>query len=141
MSKTNFRTIHDQTDLSQTTPLCFQPLACNRLIPFSNIDGWVVQETAQAASDAHQLCRPWNLPGYPAQIHRATLVDPYNQPDKVPLLGNSLAWPQFTNSSHPSMIEFVDRHSASPSVRFRGRNLIYSVLHADQHLFTKLSGR
>jgi hypothetical protein len=57
------------------------------------------------------------------------------------LLRNPLFWSQFTNPSHPSMIEFVDRHSAAPGVRFLGRSLLYPVLPADQHLFTKLSGR
>jgi hypothetical protein len=38
------------------------------------------------------------------------------------------------------MIEFVDRHSTAPVFRFLGRSLLYSVLRADQHLFTKLSG-
>lgn len=75
------------------------------------------------------------------KMYQAAFVDPYDHPDEVPSLCNSLAWSQFTNSLHPSMIEFVDRHSTAPVFRFRGGNLLYSVLHADQHLFTKLSGR
>jgi hypothetical protein len=39
------------------------------------------------------------------------------------------------------MIEFVDRHSTAPVFQFLGRNLLYSVLRADQHFFMKLSGR
>jgi hypothetical protein len=141
MPKTNLRTIHDQTDLSQTTPLGFQPLARNWLVPFTHTNGRVVYKAVQPPGDAQQLRRARNLPGDLAQMYRATFVDPYDQPDKVTLLGNSLIWSQFTNSLHPSMIEFVDRHLAGPSVRFRGGNLMYSVLPADQHLFTKLSGR
>jgi hypothetical protein len=39
------------------------------------------------------------------------------------------------------MIEFVDRHSTAPGIRFLGRSLLYPFLHADQHFITKLSGR
>ena len=139
MPKTNFRTIHDQTDLSQTIPLRFQPLTCNRLIPFTHTNSRVIHKAVQPPGDAQQLCRARDLPGDLAQMYRATFEDPYDQPDKVPLLRNSLIWPQFTNSLHPCMIEFVDRHSTAPVFRFLGRNLIYSVLRADQHFFTKLS--
>ena len=140
MSKANFRSIHDQTYLTQATPLGLQPLARNRLVPFTYTDGWIVQKAAQAPGDAHQLRRARNLPCNPAQVNRAAFVNPYKQPDKVAYLGNSLTWPQFTNSLHPSMIEFVDRHLASPGVRFLGRSLLYPVFPADQLLFTKLSG-
>ncbi|MFA5873540.1 MAG: hypothetical protein WC832_06215 [Anaerolineales bacterium] len=44
MSKANFRTIHDQTDLSQTMSLSLQPLVRYWLIPFPDTNGWIVQE-------------------------------------------------------------------------------------------------
>src|SRR5271157_42643 len=141
MSKTDFGTIHDQTDLSQTAPLGLQPVLRDRSVPFPDIDRRVIQKTAQTPGSAHQFRLARDLPGDPAQIHRMTLIDTDHQPHKVSYLRDSLVRPQFTNSLHPVMIEIVDRHSTAPVVRFLGRSLLYSVLRADQHLFTKLSGR
>ena len=118
MSKTNFRTICDQADLSQTVPLGLQPLARNRLVPFSNADCRVIQKTAQTPGDAQQFRCARNIPGDLAQMHRTTFVEPNPQPDKVAHLGYSLAWSQFTNSPHLCIIELVDRHWITPFLKW-----------------------
>src|SRR3990172_8268560 len=83
MSKTNFRAIHNQTDLSQALPLGLQPFPRNRLIPFTHLDreSWrsapisIIQKTVQPSGDAHQLGRAGYLASNLAQMHRATLVN------------------------------------------------------------------
>src|SRR3989304_232769 len=114
MSKTNFRAIYNQTDLSQAMPLGLQPFTRNRLIPFTHPDRRIIQKTAQPSGDAHQLGWAGNL----AQMHRATLVDPDHQPDKVTHLRDPLTRSQFTNPSHPGIIELVDRHGVTPILKW-----------------------
>src|SRR5664279_6095168 len=103
MSKTNFRSIHDQTDLSETLPLGLQPVLRNRLVPLPDIDCRVIQKTTQTSSGTHQLRRTRNLDRNLAQSNRMTLKDPNHQPHKVPYLRNPLVRSQFTNSLHPVM--------------------------------------
>lgn len=118
MSKTNFRAIHNQTDLSQAMPLGLQPWMCNRLIPFTRSDRRIIQETIQPSGDDHQLGWAGYLAGNLAQMHRATLVYPDHQPDKVTHLSDPLTRSQFTNSSHPGIIELVDRHGVTPFLKW-----------------------
>src|SRR5665648_432006 len=110
MSITNFRTIHDQTDLSQTTPLGLQPLLCDRPVPIPDTDGRIIQEAAQTTSQAYLLCPSGYLPGYLAEVNRTAFINTNHQPHKVADLGDPGFRLQFTNLMHPSIIEGVDRH-------------------------------
>ena len=89
-------------------------------------------EDAQSSGDAQQLRRAGDLPSNLAQMHRAALVDPYNQPDEVAHLRNSLTSSQFTNLLHPSMIELVDRHWVAPFRKMVTQNQFYWRSRADQ---------
>ena len=79
---------------------------------------WILEkETAQPFRSAYRLRRSWDLPGDLAQVDRMALINSYQQPDKVPHLGDPLFGSQFTNLVHPSMIESVDRHWVTPFIK------------------------
>src|SRR5512140_591409 len=122
MIETNFRSIHDQPDLSQSLCLGLQPLASDRLVPLSHPHGRVLQETAHTLGGAHEQSRARDLAGDLAHMHRTTFIDANHQPNEVPNLGNSLVWPQFTNSSQPSIIEAVGRHEDPPFLELFPQN-------------------
>jgi hypothetical protein len=117
MTKTNFRAIHNQTDLSQALPLGLQPFPRNRRIPFPYSDRRIVQETTQPSGNAYRFGWAGDLAGNLAQMHRATLVNPDHQPDEVTHLRDPLTRSQFTNSAHPGIIERVGRHGISPCIK------------------------
>ena len=110
MSKTNFRAIHDQTDLTQATPLDMQPSLGNRLVSLPDPDGRVIQEAAQTPGQTNQLRRAGDLPDNLAQVDRATFINADHQPNKVTDLWYPGLRLQFTNLPHPRFIAMVDRH-------------------------------
>jgi hypothetical protein len=140
MSKTNFRSFHDQTDLTQTVPLGLQPLLCDRQVPFPNIDRHIIQKAAQTPGQAYLLCSSGNLPGNLAKVNRAAFINTNHPPNKVADPGYSGFRLQFANLVHPSIIEAVDRHWATPGIKwFRQTNFIGQSVPVNSSFF-KLSG-
>lgn len=137
MPGTNLGALHDQTDLAQVTELCCQPLPGDRFIPIPNSDGSVFQETFQTLDGAQEFGFAGYFASDPAQGHRAALVDPDQQPDKVADLGDPLPWAQFQNSLNPGMILAVDRHGSPPNEVFWQINFTWSPP-ADQLFFVKV---
>ena len=140
MPKTNFRS----STISRISPrqfhwACSHCCAIDRYHSRTLIAG-LSRKRLKRRAVLTSIAGPGDLSGDLAQVDRFTLIDPDHQPEKVPYLRNSLVRSQFTNSTHPVMIEFVDRHSTAPVFWSLGRNLLYSVLRADQHSFIKLSG-
>ena len=94
-----------------------------------------VQKAAQAACDADQICQPRNLPCHLTQVHRAALVDSYHQPDKVSQTGYPFVGSQFTNFSHPSMIQSVGRHRHLQVNRFVAKTNLLDFARRSTSLF------
>jgi hypothetical protein len=113
MCKADFAAINNQPDLLSIFRLTFQPLSRNGFIPFADGDRRVSKQSAQAARDTDQFRFSWDFPGDTAQIDRAALINPNDQPDEASNLGNALVGTQFPNSLNPSMIQGVDRHETS----------------------------
>lgn len=88
MSITNFRSIHDQTNLSQKMQLGSQPLLGDRLIPFPNTNGRIIQEAAQSPGQTHLRSSAGYLSGYLAEMNRTAFINTNQQPHKVADLGN-----------------------------------------------------
>src|SRR4030065_1598915 len=110
MRKTHFGPIHNQPYLLQMTGLTCPPAAGNGVIPGMNIDRWGSQQSAQALYKTKQLRFSRHLPGNSAKIYRTTLVNPNNQPGKIPNTRNPFCRLQLSNFHNPSMIKIVDRH-------------------------------
>src|SRR5271157_1555435 len=83
MTETNFGPIYDQTELSQGLPLGLKPLLGDRPIPLPHIESRIIQKTAQAPRNAHQLRFSRDLHGDPAQTDRMTLINTDHQPHEV----------------------------------------------------------
>jgi site-specific DNA recombinase len=122
VSKTNFRAIHDQTNLSDIPKLGFQPLPGNRLVPRSHSNGWVIQQSAQSPRGTRQFRFSRNLAGYFTHTHRTTQINSDHQPYKRPNLGDPLSWTQFHNSHFPGIIKLVDRHWVTPFRKMFSQN-------------------
>ena len=135
MPKANLGAIHNQTDLSQVAKLGFQPQPGDGFIPFPYSNGWVVQQSAQAAGSAQQLGWTGDLARNSAQAYRPALIDAGHQPDKVAYLSDPLFGSQFLNPLKPGMIEPVGRHDDPPVSEFCGKNYFNRVFSADQLFF------
>src|SRR5512136_1670860 len=61
MTRTDFCSIHNQTNFSQASPLGSQPLLGNRLIPFPYVHRRIAQKTTQTPGGAHQFRRTRDL--------------------------------------------------------------------------------
>ena len=114
MCKTHFRTIHNQFNLLKMGCLLSQPPFSNWLIPGTYINSWIFQQPTQAACKTKQLSRARYFACNSAQPHRSTLVNPNDQPSKIPYLCNSLPRSQFHYLMNPGIIELVGRHCFSP---------------------------
>jgi len=140
MPKSNPGAVYDQVDFSNVANLRFQPLPCDWLIPFSNSDGRIVQQSVQSPRGTRQLGFSRYFSCDPAQTHLTAQIDPDHQPDKCPNLGDPLPRTQFQNSHFPCIIELVDRHVASPGKWFCRRNKFTRFCPADQLSVFKVSG-
>jgi hypothetical protein len=118
MPKAHLCPIHDQADFSQVPQLSFQPISSNRLVPFSHLDGGIIQQPAQSPSVAQQLSWTRDLPGNAAQAHRAALKNPNHQPNERAHLSNALSGSQFPNPANPGIIEMVGRHWITPFLKW-----------------------
>ena len=61
MSKTDFGAVSDQPDFPHRLRGGLEELLGNRLKPFPDANGWVIQKTAQTAGDACHRGRAWDL--------------------------------------------------------------------------------
>jgi hypothetical protein len=140
MLVTDLGTVQNQTDLSETIELGFQPFSGNAFIPIPDPDGGIVQEPAQATSEANQFGLAWDLHRNVAQTNRATLMNSDDQPYKVAYLGNPLTRSHFTNPVKPGIIEAVDRHEFAPFCKMFRSNDFTGVLVSINFHFVKVSG-
>jgi len=137
VGKTNFHPIHNQTDLLKMPGLHFQPAASNWLVPISDIYRRVGHKPAHALDQVEQLHLTRYLSRNSAQSNRAALVDPHNQPDKIPDTRFSFGRSQLSNSHVPSKIEIVDRHGLLLFLIWQEQVFIYR---ADQSFLLKVDG-
>jgi len=140
MTKTNFCSIHDQSDFAQSLPLSLKPLPGNWLIPFSNTDRWIIQKSAQSLGDTQEFCRTRNLVGNPAQMDAAALVDTDHQPYEVAKLSNPGIGSLFTNLVYQCMIELVDRHWVTPFLKWFRKTYFIGESMSINYSFAKVSG-
>jgi hypothetical protein len=59
-----------------------------------------------------------DLPNNATQTHRLALIDPNNQPDKIPDLVEALLWFQFPNSTIPGIKDVVEWRRVTPFLDF-----------------------
>ncbi len=140
MPKTDFRAIHNQTNLSDTPKLGFQPLPGNRLIPRSHSNGRIIQQSAQSPRHTRQFCFSRNLASYFTHTHRTTQVNSDDQPYKPSNLGDPLSWTQFHYSHFPGIIKVVDRHWITPFLRWLRKTNFSGESLPINYSLVKLSG-
>jgi hypothetical protein len=117
--KTNFRPIHNLTDLLKMPGLHSQPAASNWLVPLSDIYRRVGHKTAHALDHAEHCSSTGDLACDSAQANRSTLMNANYQPGEVLNTGYSFHRVQLSNSYFPCLIEGVDRHDWLLSLNWR----------------------
>lgn len=74
----------------QGNMLLGKPFSCNRSVPISDANGWIVKKLFQFPKGTEQLGLTWNFSGDFTERYRFAFVYSVYKPDKIPDLSNSL---------------------------------------------------
>ena len=98
---------------------CADPITCpgngltgHRLIPGSDLNGWIVHQSSQSPTHTQQVCFSWNLIGHFAQVYRAACVQSHQHPTKGAEACDPFSWTKCSIHLVTSMVKFWYWHDA-----------------------------